>query len=481
VELAALLTAAGAAFEAMLAERAPSGAPASVDVTAVTHDSRAVVPGALFCCVRGSRADGHLFAGAAVEAGAAAVLSERRLGTGVPEIVVHDTRHAMALLAAAFHGHPSRALDVVGITGTNGKTTTVHLLASILRAAGRPTGVIGTLTGARTTPESTDLQAQLATMRDRGDRAVVMEVSSHGLVQRRVDGTRFAAVAFTNLSRDHLDYHASMEEYFKAKASLFTAAFAPVAVIDTDGPYGRLLASTTDVPTVIRTGIDDNDDVEVLELGASSSVVRWRGVELRVPLGGRFNVSNAVLAATLASALGVTDEAVATGIAGAGPVPGRFELVDAGQPFTIVVDYAHTPDGLEQLLAAARELAPSGRVLVVFGCGGERDASKRPFMGRAAEEGADLVVVTSDNPRHEDPAAIIDEVLGGFTARPWRVEPDRRAAIAAAVDEARSGDIVVIAGKGHETTQDLGSRVEPFDDRAVAAEEARRRSGGNAA
>jgi UDP-N-acetylmuramoyl-L-alanyl-D-glutamate--2,6-diaminopimelate ligase len=301
-----------------------------------------------------------------------------------------------------------------------------------------------------------------------------MEVSSHALVQHRVEATTFAAVAFTNLSRDHLDYHASMEDYFKAKASLFAPRFAPIAVIDVDGPYGRLLASTSDVPTIIRTGVSR---VEILELGASASRARWRDVELYIPLGGRFNVANAVLAAELALALGAGTADVAAGIAAAGPVPGRFEQVDVGQPFTVVVDYAHTPDGLEQLLAAARELAGEGRVLVLFGCGGDRDPTKRPFMARAAEEGADVVVVTSDNPRHEDPAHIIDEVLTGFSARPWRVEPDRRVAIAALLAEARKGDIVVLAGKGHETTQQLGDRLEPFDDRVVVVEEARRLSG----
>lgn len=467
IRLDDLVAAAGPALGGVRVDEPARG----VLIESITHDSRAVTSGALFCCVRGGKADGHRFARAAIDAGAAALLCEHSIGTGVPELVVPDVRRAMAHLAAALHGHPSRALDVVGITGTNGKTTTVHLLASVLRAAGKPTGIIGTLTGERTTPESTDLQARFAAMRDGGDRAVALEVSSHALVQHRVEATSFAAVAFTNLSRDHLDYHASMEEYFKAKALLFTPEFAPVAVIDVDGPYGRLLASTIDIPTVIRTGASQ---VDIRELGASSSVAMWRGVELRVPLGGRFNVANAVLAAELGSVLGATDEQVAEGIASAGPVPGRFERVDVGQPYAIVVDYAHTPDGIEQLLTAARELADVSRVIVVFGCGGDRDATKRPFMARAAEEGADRVVVTSDNPRTEDPQAIIDDVLAGFSSRPWLVEPDRRAAIAAALAEARAGDIVVIAGKGHESTQDLGSRVEPFDDRVVAAEEARR-------
>jgi UDP-N-acetylmuramoyl-L-alanyl-D-glutamate--2,6-diaminopimelate ligase len=467
VRLDELITSAGTALEGVRLDDAAR----SIMIEAVTHDSREVRAGSLFCCVPGAHVDGHRFARAAADAGAVALLCEHSIGTDLPELVVPDVRIAMAHVAAAFHGHPSRQLEVVGITGTNGKTTTVHLLASVLRAAGKATGIIGTLTGERTTPESTELQARLAARRDAGDRAVALEVSSHALVQHRVDATSFAAVAFTNLSRDHLDYHASMEDYFKAKASLFTPDFAPAAVIDTDGPYGRLLASTIDIPNVVRTGVSH---VEVRELGPSSSVAVWRGVELRVPLGGRFNVANAVLAAELGLVLGATEAQVAEGIATAGPVPGRFERVDVGQPYAVIVDYAHTPDGIEQLLTAARELAQGGRVLVVFGCGGERDATKRPFMARAAEEGADLVAVTSDNPRNEDPRRIIDDVMTGFSSRPWLVEPDRRAAIAAALAEARAGDIVVIAGKGHETTQDLGSRVEVFDDRVVAAEEAAR-------
>jgi UDP-N-acetylmuramoyl-L-alanyl-D-glutamate--2,6-diaminopimelate ligase len=302
-----------------------------------------------------------------------------------------------------------------------------------------------------------------------------MEVSSHALVQQRVAGTVFATVAFTNLSRDHLDYHASMEEYFKAKASLFTAARARVAVIDVDGPYGRLLASTTDIADVIRTGASQ---VDILEVGAAGSQFRWRGQEVHLPLGGRFNIANAAVAAEVAVSLGIAPEVVAAGLATTSRVPGRFEQVEVDAPYRVVVDYAHTPDGLEHVLAAAREVAGDGRVLVVFGCGGERDTTKRPLMGRAAEEGADVVVVTSDNPRSEDPERIIGEVLTGFERRPWLVEPDRRAAIRAALGEARPGDIVVIAGKGHETTQEIGTRVQPFDDRAVAALEARQVRGG---
>jgi UDP-N-acetylmuramoyl-L-alanyl-D-glutamate--2,6-diaminopimelate ligase len=444
----------------------------AVEVSDVTHDSRRVQQGSLFCCVRGERSDGHRYAGDAVRAGASALLCERRVRFSVPQLVVPDSRQAMAHAAAAFHGHPSRALQTFGVTGTNGKTTTVHLLASILRASGIATGVIGTLTGARTTPESTDLQGQLAVMRERGERAVAMEVSSHALVQQRVEATSFTAVAFTNLSRDHLDFHGTMEAYFKAKAGLFTSRFAPIAVIDVDNPYGRLLADTSDVPTVVRVSASQ---IEVVELGLGGSRFRWRDHDVELPLAGRFNISNALVAAELALAVGVAPGDIARGLAAAPVVPGRFERVEAGQPYTIVVDYAHTPEGLERVLASAREVVGgAGRVLVLFGCGGDRDVTKRPHMARAAEEGADLVTVTSDNPRHEEPLAIIDEVVAGFARRPWLVEADRRQAIAATLAEARRGDIVVIAGKGHETTQEVGGRMEPFDDRQVAAHEARR-------
>jgi UDP-N-acetylmuramoyl-L-alanyl-D-glutamate--2,6-diaminopimelate ligase len=466
-----LLASAGGQLATAPIDRSAAG----VDITAVTHDSRQVRRGAMFCCVRGARHDGHRFAGDAVRAGAAALLCEHHVATTAPEIVVPDTRLAMAEVAAAFHGHPSSALQVVGVTGTNGKTTTVHIVASILRAADVPTTAIGTLTGARTTPESTDLQALLADARVRGDRVVAMEVSSHALVQARVHATSFAAVAFTNLSRDHLDYHPSMEEYFKAKASLFTAKLSSIAVIDMDGPYGRLLAATSDVPRIIGTGISR---VVVLDVGVAQCRFRWRDLDVRLPLGGRFNISNAVLAAELAVALGVEPDVVAAGLSQVPPVPGRFEGIDVGQPYTIVVDYAHTPDGLEQLLASAREIAGDGRVIVVFGCGGNRDVAKRPIMGRVAEEAADLVAVTSDNPRHEEPDRIIGDILGGMANRPWLAEADRRRAIVAALAVARPGDIVVIAGKGHETTQEIAGRVVHFDDREIAAAEATRLLGG---
>ena len=439
----------------------------STEVTAVTHDSRSVRPGALFCCVPGSRTDGHDHAPAAVAAGAAALLCERPLDLGVAEVRVRAVRPAMGRVAAAFHRHPARDLGVVGVTGTNGKTTVTALLAAALEAAGRPTGVVGTLTGARTTPESPELQAVLAGFRDEGRAAVAMEVSSHALALDRVEGTEFAVAVFTNLSRDHLDFHASMEDYFAAKARLFEPERSRVAVVNADDPHGRLLHDAARIPT--RTY--SLDDVADLEVGVASSTGVWRGHRLHVPLGGAFNVGNALAAATAAVELGADEAAVLDGIAAARPVPGRFEVVSTGPGPTVVVDYAHTPDGLEQLLRSLREAAP-GRLLVVFGAGGDRDREKRPAMGEVVSRLADVAVVTSDNPRAEDPEAIAAAVAAGAEG-PARlvVEVDRRAAIARTLAEAADGDVVVVAGRGHEPVQDLGDRTIPFDDRAVVREE----------
>ncbi|MEY2404264.1 MAG: UDP-N-acetylmuramoyl-L-alanyl-D-glutamate--2,6-diaminopimelate ligase [Acidimicrobiaceae bacterium] len=443
------------------------GDPALVEVTSVVHDSRSVTGGALFCCVRGGSVDGHEFAAGAVDAGAVALLCEHALPLSVAQAVVAETRAAMGPAAAAFHGHPSRALEVVGVTGTNGKTTTTHLLQEILEAAGRRAAVIGTLTGARTTPEATDLQAQLAALRDDGINAVAMEVSSHALAQHRVDGTWFRVGVFTNLSRDHLDFHHTLEDYFAAKASLFTPDRCAMAVVNVDDEWGRQLSGQLTIPWQPYS----LDLVDHVEVHADWSRCTWEGVELRVPLGGRFNLMNALAAAVAAQSLGISPTVIADALARAGPVPGRFEPVIAGQPFHVFVDYAHTPDGLEQLLAAAREIAGQGRVLVVFGCGGDRDPTKRAPMGEVASRLADQVVLTSDNPRSEDPSAIIDAVLEGIPdPHNVSVEPDRRVAIDVAIAAARSGDVVLIAGKGHETTQTTGDVVVPFDDRVVARE-----------
>jgi UDP-N-acetylmuramoyl-L-alanyl-D-glutamate--2,6-diaminopimelate ligase len=371
------------------------------------------------------------------------------------------------VVAAAFEGQPSHELHVLGVTGTNGKTTTTHLLAHLLGEVGRPTGLIGTLTGARTTPEAPDLQAQLRRFADEGMQAVAMEVSSHALTLRRVDGTRLEVVLFTNLSRDHLDFHASMEDYFHAKAQLFTPAFADRALVNVDDPYGRLLLEAATLPTR-GFGLAQVDD---LELGVASSTFRWRERVVRLPMGGEFNVRNALGALEVAVELGVDPDALVPALASVPPVPGRFEPVDRGQPFAVIVDYAHTPDGLAEVLASARALPRSGRVLVVFGCGGERDVTKRPLMGEVASRLADRVFLTSDNPRGEDPQEIIDDVKAGMPAsEALVVDPDRRSAIAAAVEAAEPGDVVIIAGKGHETTQTVAGVAHPFDDRLVVAE-----------
>lgn len=452
-----------------------------VRVADLTHDSRQVEPGWMFACVAGEHADGHRFAGSAVAAGAVALLVEHELAIDVPQVVVRDVRRAMGHVAAAVHGDPASRLATVGITGTNGKTTTTHLLGAILRAAGREARELGTLSGARTTPEAPDLQRRLAGFVAGGVDAVVMEVSSHALALHRVAGMRFDVAVFTNLGRDHLDLHGSVEAYFRAKAALFTPELAAAGVTNLDDPYGRLLADAASIP-MRGYSLADATGVDV---GAAHHELTWRGRRVRVPLGGRFNVANTLAALTAAEVLGIDPGVAAAGLATASPVPGRFELVSdpARDPFAVVVDYAHTPDGLVELLAAARELAaaePAGRVIVVMGAGGERDADKRPLMGAAAAAHADRVVVTSDNPRHEEPEAIVTAVVAGVDARYRRavvIEIDRRAAIALAVGDARPGDVVVIAGKGHETTQTIGDTAAPFDDREVAREELAARRG----
>jgi UDP-N-acetylmuramoyl-L-alanyl-D-glutamate--2,6-diaminopimelate ligase len=436
---------------------------AAVGVKSLTHDSAQVTAGALFCCVPGRHADGHDFADQAVAAGAVALLVERMLPLDVTQVRVAEVRAAMGPVASALHGHPSRALTVVGVTGTNGKTTTTHFLRGIFEANGWEAGTIGTLDGARTTPEAPVLQATLASMRDAGQRAAAVEVSSHALAQRRVDAVHFAAVVFTNLSQDHLDYHGTMEDYFAAKATLFDPARADVAVVNADDPYGRRLVEHPAVRTVPYS----RADVTGVRSGADGMRFTWRGVDVALAIGGAFNVDNAVAAATTAAELGIDVAVIARGLAGV-TIPGRYEAVRAGQPFAVIVDYAHTPDGLEQLLLAARDDVQDGRLFVVFGAGGDRDASKRPQMGAVAARLADVAILTSDNPRHEDPLDIIRQVEAGASPGALAVEADRRAAIAIALRDAKPGDVVVIAGKGHEQGQDLGDRVEPFDDRDVA-------------
>jgi UDP-N-acetylmuramoyl-L-alanyl-D-glutamate--2,6-diaminopimelate ligase len=456
------------------------GGDETVDVTSVEYDSRRVGAGALFCCLVGSHIDGHLFADDAVERGAVALLAERRLPVDVPQAIVPNSRKAMAWAAATLYGNPSHALEVVGVTGTNGKTTVTHLLGNIWNEAGRQAGVLGTLSAERTTPEAPDAQRQLAAWRDEGVVSVAMEVSSHALALDRVEAMRFRVAVFTNLSRDHLDFHGSMESYFETKARLFEPAMSDAAVVNVDSPHGRLLLDAAKVPTIgysLR-------DVNHLQLTATGSRFVWRDQPVELPLAGSFNVANALAAAEVGLLLGVAPDVVARGLSRPLVVPGRFEVIDEGQPFTVVVDYAHTPDGLEQLLTAARELAGAAQTLVVFGCGGDRDASKRAPMGEVAARLADRVVITADNSRGETTGAIIDTIRGGFDRARTRgaaeplVEPDRRRAIAAALAAAGAGDVVLIAGKGHESTLTIDDTVVPFDDREVVREELRRIGGG---
>jgi len=438
-------------------------------ITGVVYHSRSVEPGVLFCCLRGANSDGHTFAAGAVDAGAAALLVDHVLDLDVAQVVVADTRIAMGPIASAFFGHPSRSLTVIGITGTNGKTTTTSLLASVLVSAGMRTGVIGTLTGKHTTPEAPELQAQLAAFVTAGCAAVVMEVSSHALALHRVDGTRFALAVFTNLGRDHLDLHGTVERYFAAKAALFTPLLSAQGIANVDDPHGRLLLDAGMIPMTAFS----SEDVSDLVVTPTAHEYTWRGERVRVGIGGAFNAMNSLAAAMAAVAIGLDPHVIADGLRTAPSVPGRFEPVSAGQDFDVIVDFAHTPDGLREALTAARNAAADGRVIAVFGCGGDRDREKRPEMGAVAAELADRVVVTSDNPRSEDPLSIIHAIIQGVPGD-YRdhvvTEPDRRQAFAVSFQMARAGDVVVIAGKGHETTQTIGSTVVPFDDRAVARE-----------
>jgi UDP-N-acetylmuramoyl-L-alanyl-D-glutamate--2,6-diaminopimelate ligase len=462
-----------------------AGAPEDareLDVSGLAYDTRQVAPGTVFFCVPGFTRDGHDFAPEAISRGAVALVVQRPLELGVPEILVPDVRAAMAPAAAAFYGDPTMELQTVGVTGTNGKTTTAFLLRALLEADGRPTGLLGTVLSViggvehevvRTTPEAIDLQRTFRTMLDAGDRAVAMEVSSHALKLHRADRIHFAAAVFTNLTQDHLDFHGTMEDYFASKRRLFTESAPAAAVINLDDPYGRRLAA--EVGDAITFSLERDAtyravDVET-ELGGSRlTVVGPDGeLELASPLRGRFNVYNVLGAFAAARTLGVTAETIASAIATAGQVPGRFEPVDEGQAFAVLVDYAHTPDSLENVLRAARSLT-AGRVHVVFGCGGDRDRGKRPLMGEIARRLADRVIVTSDNPRSEEPEAIIEEILAGAgTAVPHNA--DRHAAIAEAIGGAEAGDVVLIAGKGHEQGQEFaGGRKVPFDDSTVARE-----------
>lgn len=455
---------------------------AAVPLTDVAFDSREVVPGSLFFCVPGRHVDGHTFAVAALEAGAAALVVDRWLDVDLPQALVPSVRRAMGSMSSAAFGDPASAFTTCGVTGTNGKTTVTYVLASIFQAAGWTEGVVGT-TGAsidglpvplaRTTPEAPDLQRLLARMRDDGVRAAALEVSSHALAQHRVDGIVFDVAVFTNLSHDHLDFHADMDAYFEAKARLFTPEHARSAVVNTDDAAGRRLLDGIEIPATTY-GTGPGAEVRGSRVAVTRDAITFvvDGLELRSQLRGAFNVENLLAAVAAARELGIGEEAIRDGIAALAEVPGRMEPVGSGQDFLVVVDYAHTPDSIRSVLRASRPLT-SGRLILVFGCGGDRDRAKRSPMGAAATEDADLTIITTDNPRSEDPLAIIAEIERGAEqgGGSFVVEPDRRSAIRLALREAGSGDVVIVAGKGHEPVQELGDRTVPFDDRVVVREE----------
>jgi UDP-N-acetylmuramoyl-L-alanyl-D-glutamate--2,6-diaminopimelate ligase len=481
-------------------EQSLEGLSPSAAVSSVAYDSRRVHEGAVFVALRGQKADGAVFAAQAVSRGAIAVVAEtaRPEGVTAPWLHTRDARLALALLADRFYEHPSRRMPVIGVTGTNGKTTTAYLLASVLDAAGLPAGVMGTVSyrvgreereAARTTPEAPDVQQLLAEMLEHGCRSAVMEVSSHALALKRVDGMRFAAAIFTNLTRDHLDFHEDMESYFAAKRRLFEMldVDAP-AVINADDPRAPALMAAC--RRAVTYGISQPADVtpgpvQLALEGLALDVRTPKGsVAIRSPLVGRPNVYNILAATAAAVALDLPLEAVARGVHALPGVPGRFEVVSsATDNVTVVVDYAHTDDALRNLLETARPLAGK-RLITVFGCGGDRDRTKRPLMGMVASRLSDVVIVTSDNPRSEDPARIIEEIRRGIAPGPQGGRPtdvlsvvDRAEAIERAVAMAGAGDLVLVAGKGHEKYQQIGDRVLPFDDVAVAREAlARRRS-----
>jgi UDP-N-acetylmuramoyl-L-alanyl-D-glutamate--2,6-diaminopimelate ligase len=491
--------------------RGVSSTAGPLEIGALAYDSRRVEQGALFFCVSGLQSDGHEFAESAVAAGATALVVERPLGLGVPELLVESSRAAMAPLAARFYGEPSNELRIIGVTGTNGKTTTAHLVRALLEAEGERCGLLGTVESivagerrpaTRTTPEAIDLQADFRAMLDGGERWCAMEVSSHALALGRTDCVRFAAAIFTNLTQDHLDFHNTMEDYFQAKRLLFasaadgtptgtnasleipegTPAVAPaVKVVNLDDPYGLRLADEFD--DVVTFAIDTDADYRAREVQIDLDGSRFEldspaGTHaLSIPAPGRFNVSNGLAALAATHTLGGDLDTLIAALQRGVRVPGRVESIEAGQGFAVLVDYAHTPDSLRNVLSTAHEVG-RGRVICVFGAGGDRDRGKRPLMGEIGAHLADVLLVTSDNPRSEDPQAIIAEIMAGVErasrppgAPPVAAEVDRRAAIEQAVALAEPGDVLVIAGKGHEQGQELAGGVKiPFDDVTVARE-----------
>lgn len=464
---------------------------AGTEISDLAFSSRDAGPGVLFFCVKGFTSDGHDFAADAVARGAAALVCERPLGLGVPEFVVDDARAAMPLLAQRFFDDPSRALDVVGITGTNGKTTVGYLVRQILEAAGRHCGLVGTVEwivagnatpAVRTTPEAIELLRALRAMADGGDSACAIEVSSHALELGRAAGVAFAAAIFTNLTQDHLDFHDTMEDYFQAKRMLFES-HPGAAIVNVDDEYGRRLAADFECITYSALGADADYRAVEIEFDAAGSrficVTAQGEAPVAIRLPGAYNVANALSALAATVAIGVEPAVAITALAAANGAPGRFEVIDTEQPFSVVVDYAHTPDSLENVLTAAAAL-PHNRLIAIVGAGGDRDRAKRPLMGAAAASHADVVYVTSDNPRSEDPAVIADEVHAGAVSAAEtsgarvEIEIDRRSAIERAIAEAGDRDIVMIAGKGHEQGQEFeDGRKIPFDDATVARESLR--------
>ena len=451
-----------------------------VEILDLAYDTRRVAEGTLFFCVPGATRDGHDLADEAVAAGAVALVVERPVDVDVPQLVVESVRASMAVAADTFFGSPTDRLTVAGVTGTNGKSTTAYLLHSILQAEGRSTGLVGTVEwivggesrdAPHTTPEAIDLQRLFRDMLDAGDDAVVIEASSHGSHYRRLDRVRFDALVFTNLTQEHLDLHGDMEEYFQAKRRLFTGVTSPPAAVNIGDPYGRRLADELEAAhraPLVTFGLRPEAEVraERLELGPHGSTFTAAGMEIATRLPGVFNVENVLGAVAAALLLDLDEDAIVEGIGAVAGVAGRFEAIDEGQDFAVVVDYSHKPDALAAVLRAARALG-DGRLTVVFGAGGDRDRMKRPEMGRVARQLADSVIVTSDNPRSEDPLEIIGEILQGAGTE-VEVDPDRRSAIETAIERAEDGDVVVIAGKGHEQGQEIAGVVHPFDDREVA-------------
>jgi len=481
-------------------ETQSAGAHGDLEISEITYDSRHAKPGTLFVAIRGEKMDGNNFVSDAVARGAVAVLSEQQnpkaLPSDFPWVQVTDARKALATAAANYYGRPAEVLKLIGVTGTNGKTTTSYLVDAILRAAGCEVGLLGTIgyrlvretrPAPNTTPESLDLQKFLAEIVRAGGTHAVLEASSHALAMNRLWGCPFAVAIFTNLTRDHLDYHETMDDYFGAKRRLFegTGAAAPAAaVINRDTEYGRQLSGL--IPRTLTYGLDSGADITTRKPLLSLSGIEFVAetpagkIEIRSKLVGRPNVYNILAAIGTGVALDLAREVIAAGVAQLVAVPGRFERVEQGQPFLVIVDYAHTDDALRNLLATAKELNPDGRIITLFGCGGDRDRTKRPLMGEAAGLVSDIVVLTSDNPRSEDPLLIINDAIVGVqrTKAKLFVEPDRQKAVEIALDEARAGDTVLLAGKGHETYQVLRDRTIDFDDRAVARRILRQRGYG---